>query len=439
MFFKQSLIYLCTALGAIACDTTESTSEDATQSSRFSRRPAPCDASTPPMVMVHGFIGAGDTWANFKDLFVANGKCANRYAVLDWNSLDMAGDHAAQLDRAIDQLLKTHDAEHVDLLGHSAGGGVSYTYLEDPTRAKKIRKYIHIASLPMTPPETLKRENIQMLNLYSSADYVVEGADIAGVNNRRLEAIDHYAVATSDIAFSRVFEFLYGQKPTTFVRPLVADPRVRGRAVSLGEATVLNQATVTAYAVDEFGQRKDEGQVLPVDEMGWWGPLDTQAGYRFELELRREDRLGTFRYFYQAFETDLSLVYHRSLPHADSPNGLVLYEVPQSGDAVSLVVFNASGAFLAGRDSLTLDGQELLTAKSASADQTAIALFIFDIDGDGEPDGQSPLFDSFPFLAAIDVPLTPDADASIELVFNGQMLRLPRDPASQGPMIAIFR
>ena len=163
----------------LGCNTEHTTSGDQANSSNFSPRPETCDESTPPVVMVHGFIGAGDTWTNFKDLFVANGKCGDRYAVLDWNSLDMEGDHAEQLERLIDELLSTYEVSQVDLMGHSAGGGVSYAFLENPTRARKIRKYVHIGSFAMPPPMTVK--DSMMLTI--DGDYVVMGDEIEGATD----------------------------------------------------------------------------------------------------------------------------------------------------------------------------------------------------------------------------------------------------------------
>ena len=91
-----------------------------------------------------------------------------------------------------------------------------------------------------------------------------------------------------------------------------------------------------------------------------------------------------------------------------------------------------------GRDSLTLNGQELLNEETASAENTSIALFVFDIDGDNETGGRSPLFEMFPFLAAIDQPLPVSDTQPIELNYNGRKLVLPSEPATDGIFVAIF-
>jgi hypothetical protein len=113
-------------------------------------------------------------------------------------------------------------------------------------------------------------------------------------------------------------------------------------------------------------------------------------------------------------------------------------QLPQNEEEISLVFFNPHRAFLAGRDSLTLNGQELLTPEVAAAENTTIALFVFDINGDDQAGSSLALFDQFPFLAASDVPLSPDSNGSLDIVYNGLTLTLPADPASEGTMIVTF-
>ena len=117
---------------------------------------------------------------------------------------------------------------------------------------------------------------------------------------------------------------------------------------------------------------------------------------------------------------------------------MLLSLLPLDGESVPLVIYNARSAFMVGRDSLTLDGVELLTEASAAPENTSIALFVFDIDRDGESGGSSPLFDMFPFLAAVDLPILPDAGEAMSLVFNGRTILLPRDPPGSGIAIAVF-
>ncbi len=118
---------------------------------------------------------------------------------------------------------------------------------------------------------------------------------------------------------------------------------------------------------------------------------------------------------------------------------LLLGSLPSSEDQAVLIVFSASRSLLAGTDSLTLNGMELLTEETASASNTTIALFLFDEDQD-QQSSLTPMatFAGFPFLAGVDVAL-PVSESPIELNLNGRILRLKSWPSElTGPMVAVF-
>ena len=136
--------------------------------------------------------------------------------------------------------------------------------------------------------------------------------------------------------------------------------------------------------------------------------------------------------------TSESHFYLRTLPDPSSLAGILLSQFHQSSEKAILVIYNSSGSFLYGRDSLTLNGQELLDEENASADNTTIALFIFDVNDDGEDGSVSPLFAMFPFLSAIDLAITEADDETLVLKHNGREIKVPRDGRGKGVMLAIF-
>ena len=105
-----------------------------------------CDTCLYPVVMVHGFLASGDTWAPFHQLFTSNGYKPNLLHAFDWNSLAQGANHSAALDGFIDRVLAKTKAPKVRLIGHSAGGGLCYTYLSNAARAAKVDGYVHVAS-----------------------------------------------------------------------------------------------------------------------------------------------------------------------------------------------------------------------------------------------------------------------------------------------------
>ena len=105
-----------------------------------------------PIVLAHGFLASGDTWSPHARRLRANGWCSNRIVAFDWNTLNRTTDHGAALDAVIDGALAATGATQVDLVGHSAGGGLAYTYLGQPERAAKVAHYVHVASTPQGAP-----------------------------------------------------------------------------------------------------------------------------------------------------------------------------------------------------------------------------------------------------------------------------------------------
>jgi hypothetical protein len=57
----------------------------------------PCDKNQLPIVMAHGLLASGDTYANQFMRFTANGFCAERLFVFDWNTLVSNGTDTTKL------------------------------------------------------------------------------------------------------------------------------------------------------------------------------------------------------------------------------------------------------------------------------------------------------------------------------------------------------
>ncbi len=399
-----------------------------------------CEDERPPVVMVHGFLAAGDTWSPHRRRLIANGLCADRLYVFDWNSLDQAANHTALLAEFINEVLETHNVEAIDLMGHSMGGRLGYDYLADPVRRQTVRRYVHIGSLPNEAPPGPEDEPVPTLNLWSVGDLVVEGGDIPGATNVSLPDADHYAVATSDEAFEVVYSFLYDEAATT-TEPLTAEPAiVSGRFLTFGENLSIEGGVIQVWHVSaDTGLRVNPIQRFDVGEDGSWGPLIADSNTRYEFVGKSPDPAAIdVRHFFETFPGDKALTYVRGFPGPGGLAGALTVLLPKTESQSTLVIYNGRGSFLAGRDSLTLNGQELLNEETAPAENTSIALFVFDIDGDNATGGRSPIFDMFPFLAAVDQPLPVSETTPIELNYNGRKIVLPSEPAADGIFVAIF-
>lgn len=399
----------------------------------------PCEGA--PLVMAHGLLASGDTWAPHVKRFEANGHPVECYHAFDWQTLNMGADHPGRLDAFIDAVRAYHGAEQVDLMGHSAGGGLGYEYLADPNRVHKVRKYVHVGSIANEAPAGPVGMPVDMLNVWSEGDLIVDGADIPGAQNAQIPAQDHYSVATSAPAFAAVYRFLYGRDAGVLDAPAEASARVAGKAVILADNTPEAGGTVAIWPVSaETGQRIGDtpAATFTVAEDGSWGPFDAALDQHYEFHLQPARPVTPVRYYREPFNRSDPLVYLRSLPTAGVAGALLRQLTPSDAHTI-LVVFNASGATITGRDSLTLDGEELATPELCAAEDTTIALFVYDQGVDGMPGGPIAAFAGLPFLAGLDRFLPADPMAFSTVVLNGRTLHLPRWPsATEGAVIASF-
>ena len=400
-----------------------------------------CRRDAPPIVMAHGFLAAGDTWGSQVRRFAANGECPQRFYAFDWNTLDRQTDHTGELDLFIDGVLAAEGVPQVDLMGHSAGGGLGASYLTTPARAAKVAHYVHVAggvldSAPAVPT----------LNVYSDGDTIVPGGDIPGTVAAHFIDEDHYAVATSEPTFRALWSFLRTGDPTTTSSVFVPGGgevhRIAGRVMVLGDNTPDVGSTVQVFEADtDTGLRTAEAPVARFDigAEGAWGPFEARAGQRYELRVD-SPRPGSrpVRYYHPAFTGDDALVYLRTLPTTGLA-GALLRQIPFTESGSVVVVFFSQHALLAGRDTLRVDGENLATAEIASPADTTIALFLYDAASDGVPGGSVAAFGAFPFLAGLDRLLTADATASLAVSFNGTSLAVPRWPgATEGASVVVF-
>lgn len=400
-----------------------------------------CDASKPPVVFVHGFLASGDTWTTQIQRFASNGHCQDRYFVFDWNSLAAAGADAL-LDKFIDSVRNVTGAAQVHLVGHSAGGGRGYSYLSDATRAAKVISYAHVGSNVQTGPAG-PAGSIPTMNVWSTGDKVVAGADIPGATNVKLSDKDHYQTATSAETFAAIYQFFYGQAPsTTQVVPATGPITIGGRCLSLGENNPTIGATIEAFEADASG--KPAGAALgtfTVPANGQWGPLTVQPGKRYLFKLTSSS--PTFRnviYYYEPFVRDNPTVYLRTFPPPLSLAGLLLSAIPNNDDQSVISIFTSTQAVLHGRDQLSMEGYDLAYASLATEAASMIALFCYDNGADGKGNAESiSNFAAFPFLRGADIPIPANTDKTWTIEFNGSSLPVHSwRSKSDGVVIAVF-
>lgn len=397
-----------------------------------------CDAARLPVVMCHGMLASGDTWAGQAKRFIQNGHCGDRVFVHDRNTISGSG-LVAQLDAFIDQVLQQTGATQVELVGHSAGGSLGYDYLAAPERAAKVAHYVHVGS-GSKPGPAGPDGSVPTMNIWSPDDAVVAGADIPGAENVQLAGKDHYEVATSAETFAAMYTFFRGEAPAQ--TQILADGArtVGGRVVTFGENAPLADTPVRVFRVDPAtGARlqddPDHSFTTAVD--GTWGTFPAQGGAYYEFEVSPSDGRRV-HYYREPFSSSDKLVYLRVMPPPSSLAGLLLASLPSNDAQAVLTLFTASQAVIAGRDLLAANGLDLATPQFAEAANSTIAYFLYDENNDGNTGGTpAGLFGSFPFLSGVDMFFAPGGTASF--TFNGRTLNVRNWPsASEGITVAVF-
>jgi hypothetical protein len=117
-------------------------------------------------------------------------------------------------DKFIDSILSVTSATQVHLVGHSAGGGRGYSYLNDPTQAAKVISYAHIGQ--QYPKRTRRpgRFGAYPQHLFHRRQGGQRGR-YPGAENVVFSTFDHYQVATSAETFAAMYAFFYGAAPQT--------------------------------------------------------------------------------------------------------------------------------------------------------------------------------------------------------------------------------
>jgi len=406
---------------------------------------AQCDPFRYPVIFVHGFLASGDTWSNAFRHFRLAGYCSQQLYAFDWNTIGGNNKINEQaLIELIDQVRATTGAAQVDMIGHSAGGGLARKILADSLQAQKIRRYIHTGSSKWTSEYTWFR-NERCLNIFSLGDRVAVNTAgiIEGATNITLAVEDHYEVATAPSALNAMYTFLNPvDKGGTPLNPIVKNAAIAGKAVLLGDNSPMRGAIVRIYVLNKNNGkriRSDKSIRLKVAEDGSWGPISIDTGQPIEMELTPEDSTKRkISYFFQSFDFDDPLVYLRGIPESPRMNAL-LGKIPQKEDQSVLVLYAAKAAMVGGRDSVTVNNIPLCSPPLTPAARTIITSFVFD-DGDGVSSQQLLKQYAFtPFIGGVDVWLPAGEKQVHRLYYNGKKMNLPGAPSSERILLAVLK
>ncbi len=96
------------------CKKDEAVPPPAQEQNTQNPPPPSCNDTLLPVVMMHGFLASGDTYARHFMRFTSNGYCGNRLFAYDWNTLG-GGGNVNDLDIFIDTVLARMGTSQVNL------------------------------------------------------------------------------------------------------------------------------------------------------------------------------------------------------------------------------------------------------------------------------------------------------------------------------------
>ena len=366
-----------------------------------------------PVVFVHGMLASSDTWTKASEAFLAAGYHQKDLYFFDWNTLNPNRERAVEeLELFIKQALKESKSKTISLVGHSAGGALSMSFIQDTKLGKKVIKYIHVGSMPITsnPP-------MPVMNLYSNADLITGGKnyDFDNVINKPLEDLDHYEIATAPEAVHEMVDFLKEKR----VKPRREEQlylQIGGRVVTMGENQPEDQAQLAFYEVNPSNgerQSKSPFATIQTDKNGYWSlnRFKKTGLYEVIVSAKGDDKRKVHYYFHApAFDTQL--LYFRTLPSTGFA-AMMFATLPQD-DRPCLVIYSASKSLIHGRDTLLINNQNIITEKLASPKKTPISFFVYAADENKDELTGIPVFGSFPFLSGVNMYLAGNKPIQIE-------------------------
>jgi pimeloyl-ACP methyl ester carboxylesterase len=428
-----------------------------------------CDKTKRPIVFVHGTVANGDSFAHPALILASNGYCSDRIRAVEYHSLvaadagtpeagaadaglndagrppafmlDRAEAYrraAADIDRAIDELRRETGFDKVDLAGHSQGSGHGSTYAG--MHPDKIAHYIHLAGgqLPADPG------GVPTLCLSSTGDRPVTCGTTKNVTFDDIK-LDHSAVASCTESAIEIYKFLNDGEEPKYTEVQCSSPiTLEGRAQTFAENVFLVGSKVEIYELGDSPRERGAPEAsYTITENGKFGPFEAKRDVAYEFKLvpqpgdltrrparaylppfKRSDRLLRFN-----FET--------KDPVASATSALV-----NRGTGFSIVIPRSrQKAFLYERDSLKVNGREILTQATtwnatANRSTTTVAYYLFEKSlthpayglGDGMSTGESIISGSF--VNSADMFLQADTPAWITIEYNGSTLKVPNWPSS---------
>jgi len=398
-------------LGALAAGALMFAAVPAAYAGKFERR---------PVLLVHGFESAGSNWASQTMRFESNGYPHGWVEEIDYDSTAAVGNHEEvnkQIDEAITALKQRTGKSQVDLIGHSEGTSVSYSYLTEGEKAAErkanVAAYVNMDGQAKNP-------GVRTLALWAGRG--APGRSMEGATNVTIPNQTHVQSSTSSESFIQVYKFFRNRLPR---HDIVAQKNIQlaGKALEFPQNSGLAGDKVEIWPLDSNGARTTKTPLAsflitdPSTGGGAWGPVAAKSGVRYEFALVKPGK--TLHIYMEPFpRSDYAIRLLGSQP-LENYTG----KQPKSSGAVMIRYKEYWGNEPGQNDELLVNGLNICTPALCPVSKLVNAYFAFNWEGKEETTlNEDPVTSALPFLqgAQVYIPASSPPNAIVKYQLNSR-------------------
>ncbi len=252
--------------------------------------------------------------------------------------------------------------------------------------------------------------------------------------------IDHFAVASSVESFVEMYQFLNNDEMPMYTEVQCEENiKLEARAITFPDSEFVAGGTIEVYELgDDPRGRGAPIHTFTIPADGKIAPWDAKRGVQYEFKMIAPDsRLPRYTYLLPFKRSDrwIRFLYRTTNEaYATTTNS-----VNRDDNHAVVIARMKRGGFHFGRDSLTVDGFEVINENNAPDGTATVGMYMFDAAGAGVGESNGGSVITGPFINSSDVFMQTATPAFITLNFNGQEIKVPNWPSgTQGMSLILF-
>ena len=379
-----------------------------------------------PVLFVHGFESAGSNFASQAMRLESNGYPPSWVEEIDYDSTAAVGNQTEvdkQIEEAIATLKQRTGKSQVDVIGHSEGTSVMYSYLTEGEKAAQRRasvaRYVNMDGQEKNP-------GVPTLALWAerSGPTGPSGRHMEGAQNVTIANQTHVQSSTSTQSFEQVYKFFRGTLPAHDIVPQTGKILLAGKALEFPQNSGLIGDTVQIWPVNFNGVRTTTTPLASIAISdgstggGAWGPVAAKPGQRYEFALVKPDLKTIHTYMEPFVRSDYAIRLLGSVPIEEHTG-----KSPKSSGAVMIRYKEYWGNEPGQNDELLINGLNVCTATLCPWKKLVNAFFAFNWENKEETTlKEDPVLSQLPFIqgAQVYIPASTPPNATVSYQLNSR-------------------